>query len=113
MKTLSIIMAATLLAGCATEPPAPSAPVKFLTRSRVERVLHKGATTKAQVIAEFGAPSAEVVMNSDIPGAPYETISYSRMYTLEVAVLTISLNRKGIVTGYTFTGTGPMVNDTL
>lgn len=114
MKILSIIIATALLVtSCATAPTPPAEQIKFLTRSRVERMIHKGVTTKAQVLAEFGPPSAEVVMNSDLPGAPYETISYSKRYTLEVAVLTVSLNRKGIVTGYTFTGTGPMVNDTL
>ncbi len=69
-----VVIIAVGLTSCASEPATPAAPIKFLTRSRVERFIHKGVTTKAQVISEFGAPSAEVVMNSsDLPGVPYET----------------------------------------
>ena len=75
---------------------------------RVEHFIVKGKTTKPEIIAEFGVPTTETVMHSDLPYAPYETIAYSKVYFSEVAILTIQLDRRGVVTSYTFTGTGPI-----
>lgn len=111
MKTPLLILAAlsVCLASCASVPQAPAPKIKFLTRDRVEQHIIKGRTTKGEVIAEFGSPNSETVSSSTLPGMPYEMMVYSKVYLAgEAAVLMVNVDKNGVVTGYTFTGTGPL-----
>lgn len=55
MKPLAILLLA-LLAGCAVTPQAP--PGTVLKASNVEQSVQPGVTTKAQLLAQFGATTS-------------------------------------------------------
>lgn len=108
MKILIAASIAACLTSCAIPQPA-APPIKFLTRSRVEHFIVKGRTTKAAVIAEFGFPGSEVVTSSSMPGVPHEILTYTKVYFAgEIAMLMVQVDERGIVSGYTFSGTGPL-----
>ncbi len=99
-----------LLAACASPPPPPLS----LNRDRIARSITKGRTTKEQVLAEFGEPIRRSITEMTLPNVnadmmPFETWTYSRMRVrayapADVGVLIVMFNKKGVVTGYTFSG---------
>ncbi len=89
MKRYIFILAATLLAGCATQPPQPGTVV---AADRFTEQVVPGRTTRAELLAAFGATKS-VVFDSG-----HEAWLYSANATSgrseEVVVL---LDREGIV----------------
>jgi outer membrane protein assembly factor BamE (lipoprotein component of BamABCDE complex) len=127
MKTLSIIIASALLAGCASVSTTTG--TTKLSRELVDRSLVKGTTTKEQVRQLLGEPQS--VTSSDmaaIPGMPAETWSYTKTFyrdaadkgfgravahaminpyaspydRIEVSILMVMFDKSGRVSGHTF-----------
>ncbi len=124
-STLAVLVAATLLAGCADV--SSTSGTSQLSRELVERSLIKGKTTKEQVRALLGEPQSTVSGDSTIPGMPSETWTYTKTFRrdamkkegvagsfaryavtgslydrVEVSVLIVMFDSRGRVSGHTF-----------
>lgn len=131
MKTRTLILAALSIIICGCGSVSYTTGTKTLSRELVDKSLVNGKTTKAQVVALLGEPQSTTSTSMPGPLLKYmpaETWTYSKTFhrdagdkgfgyavaygmvnpygsgidRVEVSVLLVTFDSKGVVTGHTF-----------